>query len=115
MIKRDLDRIISDDAAGWLGYMYELLDREITIELEENSSSYKEIRKKIKNLYDAYPEFEKIIDNSDNQKALVLSEERAKKLAELVEAEFKILEICQRMLYIKGIRDGINYSKYLEY
>ena len=48
MIKRDLDRIISDDAAGWLGYMYELLDREITIELEENSSFYKEIRKKLR-------------------------------------------------------------------
>lgn len=95
----------------WLDRMYEKLDERITLALERDSCIYQKYRKQIDSLYEEHPDFIKIIEGSEEHKPMLLNGEETKKLSELVRAEFDIMEMYQRLLYIMGIWDGIRLAE----
>lgn len=97
----------------WLDRMYEKLDERITLALERDSCIYQKRRKQIDILYEEYPDFVKIIEGTEEHKPTLLNEEEMENLSELVRAEFDIMEMYQRSLYIIGIWDGIRLAEML--
>lgn len=95
----------------WLDRMFEKLDERITLALEKDSRLYQMYKKQIEALYEAYPAFADVIEGAEEHKPMLLNGEEAKRLSELVRAEFDIMEMYQRALYITGIWDGIRLAE----
>lgn len=108
-----LDQLFIEQAPEWINMMYESILKEVTLDLRENSDFYMKMQKKISGIYEEYPEFARIIENEEEQKEVSLSKESAKKLAELIRAELEVMEIYQRMIYLRGWRAGILCAKYV--
>lgn len=107
-----MDRLFVDEAPEWLNYMFEILTRDIENELEQNSEFYKKIKSGKEEIYDTFPVFSQLIEVSDDKNGISLTANESIKFAELIHAESEIVEMIQRMLYIKGLRDGILFAKY---
>lgn len=102
------------DSPKWLDRMYEKLDERITLALERDSCIYQKYRKQIESLYGEYPDFVKIIEGAEEHKPMLLNPEEAEKLSELVRAEFDIMEMYQRTLYLVGVLDGIRLAELIK-
>ncbi len=98
------------DSPVWLERLYEKIDKNITIALEENSKTYQGYEDVIRGVYEKYPEFADIIEGKDKYKSMLLSGEGTQKLSELVRAEFNIMEMYQRAMYVAGVWDGIRLA-----
>lgn len=98
----------------WLDRMYEKLDERITVALERDSHIYQRYREQIEALYEVYPQFTAIIEGAEEHKPMLLNPEEAEKLSELVRAEFDIMEMYQRALYLVGVLDGIRLAELIK-
>lgn len=107
-----IDQLFIEDAPAWLNLHYEMLVKEITTKLAAESQCYRKYLKKMDELYDLHPKIVEIMEYSKNLSEMVFSTEEIMALAELIQLENEVSELYQRMLYIKGIRNGVLLSMY---
>lgn len=107
-----LDGLFHGEAPEWVDILFECLSKEITIDLAHRSETFTGLKKKIHHIFKEHPEFIPIIEMEEVQGSLNLSAENIKMLSELIGAEIEIMELYQRMLYVRGCRDGIRYAEY---
>ena len=109
-----IDQLFVEDAPDWLNHMYETLIKDITMRLRKDSLTYQTLITKMNKLYDENPQFVPIMENEQEQKELTLTALEVKKLAELINAELEAAEMYKRMLYVRGLRDGILFAQNIE-
>ena len=106
-----IDQLFVEDAPDWLNHMYETLIKDVTTRLRKDSVTYQTMIKKMNKLYEENQQFVPIMENEQEQKELTLTALEVKKLAELMNAEFEVAEMYKRMLYVRGLRDGILFAQ----
>lgn len=96
----------------WMEILFQQVETEIIVDLEKHSEYFKSLREKIHRICECCPDFIAVIENKEEQKAMNLSAEEVKKLAELYRAEVEREDMMKRFFYCRGCRDGVKYAKY---
>ena len=107
-----IDRLFIDSAPEWINLQYETLMKEVKVKLENESETYRSFIEKEEELYKRYPKIELLMENAEELLNVTFTKEEVRGLDELVQVKNELNEMYQRMMYIKGIKDGILLSMY---
>lgn len=105
-----IDHFFEKQASAWVNYMFDEIDKQITVTLRTHSKEYQKLKNRLEDIYTGFPEIVKVLEK-DEVGELNYSKKQTEKLSEAIDIQIKIMELYQRMAYVKGVMDGIKISE----